>query len=90
MLARVFRGNGWSGAEYDALIEGMELGGRSAPGVLYHWAAQTADGVIAVDVYESRQAADTLAAERIGPLAAQLGLTPPSVEEYEVRNVLTP
>ena len=59
-IARVFDGKGWTPQQYDALIEKMQLGGRSAPGVLFHWAAQTSDGMRAVDVYESREAADRL------------------------------
>jgi hypothetical protein len=30
----------------------MELNGHTAPGVLFHWAGKTADGMRAVDVYE--------------------------------------
>jgi hypothetical protein len=59
-------------------------------GVLYHWAATTPDGVRAVDVYESREAADRLARERIGPLARELGLPMPEISEYEVRAILQP
>jgi len=89
-IARVFDGKGWTPQQYDRLIERMDLGGRSAPGVLYHWAALTADGVRAVDVYESREAADRLAREKIGPLAQELGLPMPEISEYEVRSILHP
>lgn len=89
-IAREFNGAGWTPEQYDALIERMDLGGHSAPGVLYHWAAATADGMHAVDVYESREAADSLAQEKIGPIAADLGLPAPEVREYEVHAVLTP
>jgi hypothetical protein len=88
LIAREFTGRGWTAEQYDALIERMELGGRAAPGVLYHWAAVTDDGVHVVDVYESRDAADRLAAERIGPLAAQLGLSMPEIQEYAVHSTL--
>ena len=72
MIAREFNGRGWTAEQYDALIERMQLGGRSAPGVVFHWAAVTDDGVHAVDVYESRGAADQLAADKIGPLASSV------------------
>lgn len=87
-IAREFAGPGWTAADYDSLIARMDLGGRSAPGVVFHWAAVTDEGVHAVDVYESRDAADTLAAEKIGPIAAALGLTPPAVREYAVHATL--
>lgn len=87
-IAREFDGPGWSAADYDSLIAQMELGGHSAPGVVFHWAAVTDDGVHAVDVYESREAADALATEKIGPIAAQLGLSAPAVREYAVHATL--
>jgi hypothetical protein len=89
MIAREFTGRGWTVEQYDALIERMDLGGRSAPGVLYHWAAVTADGVHAVDVYESREAADRLAGEKIAPIAGELGLTIPEITEYAVHATLS-
>ena len=60
------------------LIERLvaELGlerGRPAPGALFHWAASTQDGTPAVIVYESREAADNLVGETIGPLVGGLG-----------------
>src|SRR4051812_28918739 len=76
-IARVFEGKGWTTEQYDELIrrlsEGLGLeAGRSAPGVLFHWAAATDDGIRAVDVYESREAADRLVGETIGPLVGEL------------------
>ena len=89
-IARVFDGKGWTPEQYDTLIERMNLGGRSAPGVLYHWAAPTPQGIRAVDVYESREVADRLAQEKIGPLAMELGLPMPEISEFEVRSILQP
>jgi hypothetical protein len=89
-IARDFNCRGWTAEQYDALIERMNLGGHSAPGVLYHWAATTPEGVRATDVYESREVADALAQNSIGPLAQQLGLPMPEVSEYEVHAILHP
>jgi len=89
-IARVFDGKGWSPQQYDSLIERMELGGHAAPGVLYHWAAATRDGMHAVDVYESREAADRLARDKIGPLVQELGLPMPEFSEFEVHSILQP
>lgn len=92
-IARVFDCKGWTKGQYDDLITRMSsqlhmAPGQSAPGVLYHWVAATDDGLRAVDVYESREAADRLANESIGPLAGELGLTVPDITEYEIHNVL--
>jgi hypothetical protein len=89
-IARDFDCRGWTADQYDELMRRMNLGGRSAPGVLYHWAAATPAGIRAVDVYESREAADALAQGRIGPLAQELGLSMPQISEYEVHAILHP
>ena len=92
-IARVFDGKGWTTDQYDALMTRLvdKLGldrGKPAPGVLVHWAAATDDGMRAVDVYESREAADRLVEESIGPIASELGLPLPDITEYEVHNLL--
>lgn len=94
-IARVFEGKGWSTGDYEELISRLvdKLGlesGQSAEGVLFHWAASTEEGMRAVDVYETREAADRLANTAIGPIAGELGLTLPEITEYEVHNFLRP
>ena len=92
-IARMFEAKGWTPQHYDEFMAKLvaDLGlepGRAAPGVLFHWAASTADGMRAVDVYESREAADRLVQESIGPIAAGLGLPLPEITEFEVHNLL--
>jgi hypothetical protein len=94
-IARTFEGKGWTAEQYDELIAKLvaDLGlapGRSAPGVLFHWAAATNDGMRAVDVYDSQEAADRLVQDHIGPIAGALGLPLPEITEFEVHNLLTP
>lgn len=89
-IARIFDGKGWAPEQYDALIDKMNLEGRSGPGVPFHWAAATPDGMRAVDVYESREAADRLVQERVGPAAAKLRLPLPEITEYEIHALLMP
>ena len=93
-IVRTFEGKGWTASQYDELITRLvgRLGlqdGQSAPGVLFHWAAETDDGMRAVDVYESRAAADSLVTEQIAPIAQELGLPLPDVTELEVHNYLS-
>lgn len=57
--------------------------------MVFHWAAKSDVGAHAVDVYESREAADRLANEKIGPLAGELGLPMPEITEYEVHATLS-
>jgi hypothetical protein len=89
-IARIFEGRGWTAEQYDQLIARMDLRGHAAQGVLFHWASKTPDGMRAIDVYESREAADRLAQEKIGPAAAELQLPPPEITEMDVHAFLTP
>lgn len=87
-IARVFEARGWTPQQYDALMDALGFGpGKAAPGVLFHWATRTPDGMRATDVYESREVADWLVTERIAPAAQQLGLPLPQIGEYEVHNI---
>src|SRR6476646_9642615 len=93
-IVRTFEAKGWSAGDYDELISRLVTKlslapGKSAPGVLCHWAGATEEGMRAVDVYESRAAADRLVGENIGPIATELGLAPPEITELEVHNYLT-
>ena len=86
-VARTFDCKGWTPEQYDALMEELGFGpGVAGPGVLFHWAGPTADGMQAVDVYESRDDADRLVAEHVGRAAQKLGLPLPQITEHEVRN----
>ena len=94
-IARVFEGKGWTPEQFDALnaklVKRLDLApGQSAPGVLFHWSTKTDDGMRVVDVYESREAADELAQQHIGPLAGELGLPFPDITEHEVHGYLRP
>jgi hypothetical protein len=88
-IARTFDGKGWTREHYDSLIKRINGGQTAPPGVLYHWAAATADGMYAVDVYENREAADRLG-DGLGPLVEELGLPMPTVSEFEVYTILEP
>lgn len=74
--------------QYDQVVNKMELGGKTAPGGISHWVAKTDDGFRVVDVWETPEAYERFAQEKIGPLTAEAGLTPPTVQEYEVHNTL--
>ena len=75
--------------QYDEVVEKMELGGKAPPGAIFHWAAKTDDGVRVVDVWESQDAFDKFAEEKIGPITAEVGLSEPKVTPHEVHNTLS-
>ncbi|HLY41235.1 MAG TPA: hypothetical protein VKR52_08470 [Terracidiphilus sp.] len=79
-------------AQYDQVIQkmGFHPGGPGAPGGLFHWVTKTDSGIRVVDVWESREQFEKFAKEKIGPLAAQAGVTqPPKVTFIEIHNYLT-
>ena len=90
-IARVFDADGWTPEQYDTLIARMDLGGHSAPGVLYHWAARDAGRACGPSM-STRAARRPTAWRRrqIGPLVQELGLPMPAISEFEVRATLQP
>ena len=77
--------------QYDQVLElmGLTPGSPAPPGAIFHWAAQTADGLRVVDVWETREAYDRFAQEQIGPYSQQVGITePPETTYHDVHNTL--
>ena len=76
--------------QYDEVVKKMDLGGKTAPGGIYHWVAPTDDGFRVVDVWEDRATFDKFAEEKIGPITAEVGIEgPPEITEYEIHNTLS-
>jgi quinol monooxygenase YgiN len=63
-------------ADYDAVMEGMALGGRLPDGALYHGAGTSPDGLRIIDVWEDPEVFDAFGQAQIGPLSAAQGITP--------------
>jgi hypothetical protein len=77
---------------YDEVIArmGFTPEGPGEPGGLFHWVATTDDGIRVTDVWQTREIFDKFAAEKIGPITAEVGVPgPPKVTFYEVHNYLT-
>jgi hypothetical protein len=75
-------------AQYDEVIRKMGLTpeGPTPPGALFHWVSASGDGLHVTDVWETREAFDSFAAEQIGPYSQEVGLPEPSTTFYEVHN----
>jgi hypothetical protein len=77
--------------QYDQVIEKMGLteGGDTPEGAIFHWVTKTDDGFRVTDVWESRQAFERFAQEKIGPLSQEVGVPGPSKTTFfEVHNYL--
>ena len=77
--------------QYDRVIELMNLtpGGDTPPGALFHWAAETGDGLRVVDVWEDMETFNRFAEEQIGPFSKQAGFErEPEVTTHEIHSHL--
>jgi hypothetical protein len=75
--------------QYDEAIERMGLlpGGPSVRHELFHWVTKTDNGIRVVDVWDSREAYDEFAVERIRPVASEVGISEtPEVQFFDVYN----
>lgn len=77
--------------QYDQVIElmGFTSGIAEADGAIFHWVAETEDGLLVVDVWESDEQFERFSEEQIGPFTQQAGITePPKISRHEVHNHL--
>jgi hypothetical protein len=61
-------------AQYDALIQAMDLENQPQPGVITHTCAFDKNGIHVVDVWESRLALEGFIANRLKPAFAKLSM----------------
>ena len=78
-------------AQYDQVIQKMGLrpAGPGGPGSLFHWVTKSADGIRVTDVWESKEAFEKFSEEQIGPITQEVGISPPTIQFFEVHNYLT-
>ncbi len=77
--------------QYDRINEtiGLLPGGPASPQEIFHWVMKTDDGFRVVDVWESRQAFERFAEEKLGPIYQEVGVgAPPEIQIFEVHNYL--
>jgi hypothetical protein len=70
--------------QYDRVVEKMELHGQLAQGGLFHAAGSYEGGWRVVDAWEDLGTFERFRDEKIGPITAGEGLSPPSVRMIEV------
>jgi hypothetical protein len=74
-------------AQYDAVIEEMELNGRLPAHALYHGAGSPdVRNWRVVDVWETPEDFERFAAEKIGPITARHGIGEPRITSFAVRS----
>ena len=78
--------------DYDRVVEvmGLEHGGPTPPGALFHWVTKTGDGIRVMDVWQDRETFERFAEEQIGPKMAEAGIdSQPEITFHEVHNYMT-
>jgi hypothetical protein len=79
--------------QYDEIVAKMGYlpGGPAGPGAISHLCTKTDDGFRVIDVWESKDAFERFAQEKIGPLSGAVGLgAPPEIKFFDIHNYLTP
>ena len=77
--------------QYDEINEriGLLPGGPASPQELFHWVAATGDGFRVVDVWESQEAFENFAREKLEPIFAEVGVPErPRIAYYQIHNYL--
>lgn len=77
--------------QYDKVMELMGLDPEAPPqGAIFHWVAETTDGIRVVDVWETKEDFEKFAAEQIGPSTQQAGITAPPETTFRAVHNLFP
>ncbi len=77
--------------QYDRINEriGLLPGGPASPHEIFHCVMKTDDGFRVVDVWESREAFEKFAQDKLSPIYEAVGvLHPPKIQFFEVYNYL--
>jgi len=76
---------------YDQINEliGLLPGGPASPQELFHWVTETENGFRVVDVWQSKEAFETFAREKLTPIYQEVGVAQePQIEFFDVHNYL--
>jgi hypothetical protein len=91
-VAIVMEFDGATLAQYDKVVElmGLTPGGAGPPGSVFHWVAETDDGIVVTDVWESQEQFEKFAQEQIGPHTQAAGFPgPPQLTFHPLHSHMT-
>ncbi|HEY3261662.1 MAG TPA: hypothetical protein VGJ95_15585 [Pseudonocardiaceae bacterium] len=76
--------------QYDTVVDkmGYERQGEGHQDGLFHWVAQTPEGLRIVDVWDSPEAFQAFADSTLGPISAEVGVPAPAVTITPIHNYL--
>ena len=91
-IAVIMEFPGATADQYDQVIAklGLTPGGPTMPDQLSHWVSVDSEGTRVTDVWESREACEKFAADRMVPVVTEVGVPgPPTTVFYDVYNYFT-
>ena len=91
-LELTFQGPNATLANYKKALQKMNAtagGPHPDPDCLFHWATDIPGGFKVTDVWTGRPEFDRFAAEKIGPIGAEIGMPPPNITEIDIDSYLT-
>jgi hypothetical protein len=84
----VFEIPGGTQKQYDQVLQKLQLGGKPAPGGLYHVAGPMEGGWRVVDVWESQAAFETFFQTKLKKALQEAGVPPIQPKFFPVHNTL--
>ncbi|MCU1462319.1 MAG: hypothetical protein JWO37_2394 [Acidimicrobiales bacterium] len=78
--------------QYDEICGKMGLTpkGPGPAGAISHFATTTDAGLRVVDVWETKEQFEKFAQDQIGPFSQEVGISPPTMQFFDVHNYFTP
>jgi hypothetical protein len=87
-----FHGHGATLENYKkslTLLGATPGGPHPDPSCLFHWAAETGGGVHVTDVWKTKQAFETFAADKLASVMQEVGIPEPQIKFIDVASFLT-
>ncbi|MGA2521100.1 MAG: hypothetical protein ABSG81_09815 [Acidimicrobiales bacterium] len=74
--------------QYDQILESIGLLplGPAPEAELFHWVTKTDKGIRVVDVWESRDAFERFAEDKLAPVFLEIDMPGPEIQFFEVHN----
>jgi hypothetical protein len=71
-------------------LMGAQPGGpHPDPACMFHWITEIGGGLAVTDVWQTKEAFETFAATKIGPMGEKVGLPKPQIKFIDVANFFT-
>ena len=87
-IAMLIEFSGGTAEDYDRVLQRLDLGGKMAPGGIFHVVGPTDDGLRVVDVWDSQEAFDRFFEDKLRKALEAEGLPEPKISVWPVHNMI--